>query len=112
MASRKLVLPAPFGADRKARPSIASSARVIGAEVGEDDAGQGRAHDDRRCAPLDAGIHPQRHQHVLDAGVAGIEHQGGRGGVGEAELGRLAADLAGDVQQIAGVEADLERSPS
>ena len=44
----------------------------------------------------------------MHAGVGRIEHQGGRGGVGEAELGGLALDLVGDVQQIAGVEADLE----
>src|SRR6188508_1423841 len=51
---------------------------------------------------------PERHQHVLDARVFRVEHQGRAGRVGEAELGGLAGDLAGDVQEVAGVETDLE----
>ena len=51
---------------------------------------------------------PHRHQHIERAGIADIADQGGRGGVGQRELRALAVDLLGDVEEIAGVEADLD----
>ena len=52
--------------------------------------------------------HPHRHQHVERVRLVVLAQQGRRGGVGEVDLDRVALDLAEDVEQIAGVEADLE----
>ena len=52
--------------------------------------------------------HPHRHQHVERTLVVLVLHQGRRAGVGEAERGDVAFDLGGDVEEVAGVEADIE----
>src|SRR5438045_2834683 len=51
--------------------------------------------------------HPHRHQHIQRALVVAVLHQGRRAGVGELERGDVAFDLCGDVEQIAGIEADI-----
>src|SRR6202011_5856168 len=53
--------------------------------------------------------HPHRHQHIERGLVVLVLHQGRRTGIGEPEHGDLALDLAGDVEQIARVESDIER---
>src|ERR1700730_4543336 len=53
--------------------------------------------------------HPHRHQDVERGLVFLVLHQRGRARVGEFEDGDLAFDLGGDVEEVAGVEADIER---
>ena len=54
-------------------------------------------------------LHPHRHQHVERALGVLVLDQRRRAGVGELEHRDLAFDLRGDVEQIARVEADIER---
>ena len=53
-------------------------------------------------------LDPQRHQDVLHVRVLRIEHERRIVGPAKPQLGHLARDLVGDVQQVAGVEAQLE----
>ena len=53
--------------------------------------------------------YPHRHEHVERALVGTVAHQGGRAGIGHQEARLGALDLLGDVEQVARVEADLER---
>src|SRR5207253_5039980 len=57
----------------------------------------------------DLWLHPHRHQHVKRALGFLVLDQRRRSGVGEHEHGGLALDLGGDVEQVARVEADIER---
>src|SRR4029453_10883646 len=53
-------------------------------------------------------LHPHGHQHIERALVSDVAHERRRRGIGERELGALALDLLGDIQQVARVEADFE----
>ena len=53
--------------------------------------------------------HPHRHQHVERALGVLVLDQRRRAGIGELEHRHLALDLRGDVEQVARVEADIER---
>ena len=55
------------------------------------------------------GSHPHRHQHVQRAGRVLIAQERGGAGIRELQLGLLALELRGDVEEIAAVEADIER---
>ena len=59
-------------------------------------------------SPFASLSHPHRHQHVERLGVAILADQGRRTGVVEHEDGVLGPDLADDVEQVTGVETDLE----
>ena len=54
-------------------------------------------------------LHAHRHQDVERAFVASVLDHRRRARVGEQELHLVALDLPGDIQQIARIEADLER---
>ncbi len=54
-------------------------------------------------------LNAHRHEHVQRAFVAGVLHHGRGAGIGELEQRALALELVGDVEQVARVEADLER---
>ena len=137
-ASRRLVLPAPFSptSATSGRDDREVEAR-IGAEILKDEARDrgGRAVRGHDSAPLFRGadskdqaprgprlrssgrqayrdgsaLDPHRHQHVERRRALAVLDQGRRAGIGELEQGRVAVELAGDVEEIAGVEADIER---
>ena len=54
-------------------------------------------------------LDPHRHEDVERALVAVVLDHGRRARIGQLEMRRLALELASDVEQIASVEADLER---
>ncbi len=58
-----------------------------------------------RSAPR---LHAHRHQHVERRLVARVVDHGRRARIGELERRPLALELAGDIEQIASVEADLK----
>ena len=60
----------------------------------------------RRASPP---LHPHRHQHVERGRALAVLDQGRRARIGEAEQRRVALELGRDVEQVAGVEADIER---
>ena len=65
-------------------------------------------HAMRRRSQLACASHPHRHQHVERVALVILAQQGRGGGVGEVDFDAVAFDLAEDVHQIAGVEADLD----
>src|SRR5690349_24869567 len=54
-------------------------------------------------------LHPHRHQDVKRGGAFAVLDDGGGAGIGELEQGGVAVELGRDVEQIAGVEADIDR---
>src|SRR5262245_23003533 len=58
---------------------------------------------------LCAGLHPHRHQDVERTGSALVLDQGRRTRIGELQDRSVALDLAGNVEQIARVETDIDR---
>src|SRR5215203_5792184 len=58
--------------------------------------------------PSVAGSDPHRHEHVQRRSLVVLTDQGRRGGIGEMDLDHVTVNLPEDVEQIAGVEADLE----
>src|SRR3546814_14128167 len=58
----------------------------------------------KRLNPSDA----HRHQHIEGRAAVVFADQGRGGGVGQVQFHQVAVDLAKNVQQIAGVEADVE----
>src|SRR5437868_6768885 len=52
--------------------------------------------------------YPHGHEHIKRVRLVILAQQGRRCGVGEMDLDRVAVDLAKDVEQVAGVEPDLE----
>src|SRR5450759_1348000 len=53
--------------------------------------------------------YPHRHQHIEGARAIAVLHYGRRTRVGEFEQHRVAFKLLGDIEEIAGVEADVDR---
>ena len=54
-------------------------------------------------------LHAHRHQHVEGRGALAVLDDGRRAGIGELEQGRVAVELGRDVEEVAGVEADIDR---
>src|SRR3954451_17350653 len=59
---------------------------------------------------VERGLHPHRHQDVQRGRVFAVLDQGRGAGVCKLEQRRVAVELAGDVEEVAGVEADIERA--
>src|SRR5918993_3237457 len=51
-----------------------------------------------------AGLHPHRHQHVEGRRALPVLDEGGRARIGELEQSGVAIELAGDVEEVAGIE--------
>src|SRR5690606_35732924 len=56
-----------------------------------------------------ASSHPDRHEDVKGAGIRKVPYDRRRRGIDHRELSFLSLDLEGDVQEVTGVEADLQR---
>ena len=116
IASSRLVLPAPFvaGEHDGARLQVERQ-RCVVAEIRQRQLAYVRRGDayprllrPGSCTAVSA-LHAHRHQHVERVLVGGVADQRRRAGIGQHEHGLAAGKLGGDVEQVLGVEADLDR---
>src|SRR6516225_5322045 len=113
-ASSRLVLPTPFSPQSATSigPKAQSSAAKLRKSLSLSRAMRGAITRSPLTAPLPARragrSHAHRHQHVERRGSLAFLHQGRRAGLGELEYGVVTVELAEHVEEIAGVEADIE----